>query len=832
MSRQILCNWFLFLGCVVLFSALLYPDNSLLNNPINPQNYNGENYNAGSTPILPASSESGLLFYESFENASTIDANQGVAYNTADPEFVDGIKGNALNFGGWSTRVSYPLQDNYNETEGTIQFWIKSLPGYGPPYGFFGISSLSGLNPNSMGIFYNNGYVITEIRNNATSMYQAWSSTGLSAPYPWYLIAYTWKDGQMTTYVNGVPGWTISYSDFHPDLSKTFTVGWCGWYGYSKSMIDEVKIYNYSRTSSQILNEYNALIKANIPPIKSYWPAQDVVYSSIGQKLSFKIFFKDIPSKQLTLTWYVDGAQVKQVTGNSSLLYVTINKTGATRIEIVAQNGEFKTRKSWDVLVLQQKSMYSSPGYVLLNNSAPEHEWSFNIPQEAIDSAKYAIVTVDFNKGIYSTSMWTSKNNNGAIFFINNKSAYYSSYIKRIKNEYYCNGKYYGNRCNTKSMKFAIPVSLLKTSMKIKISAKNATWDINKVSVTLDPNDNVVIAGKKLYVNGTAKTVKGMSYAPWLSGTGPDPNVHEPFPDEYDDVTTLVGSSVPDFNQNGKIEGWEVVEYDLRTMKYENVNNIRTYATGFWHDQNLDGTIQRNGNCNISELVQGDVPFWAYDRIIDYAMQNDMYVTMGYWVQEEDYNDSDCANYATDYNDLEVAKKTMDKIVAKYGYQPSILVWGIGNEVNLYQNHEWFSWDVDINEYLNKLCNYTKTIDQNRRPIMYAKYIGENANFNNLPCYDIMAPNAYIFSANSSELLNEFTAVPPSGKTYLLGEYGHNIGDASGQWLLAKKYGGGYFLEYNDVWWKGSAYYFGIVDQWRTKSTTRFAAVRALYYAP
>ena len=131
----------------------------------------------------------------------------------------------------------------------------------------------------------------------------------------------------------------------------------------------------------------------------------------------------------------------------------------------------------------------------------------------------------------------------------------------------------------------------------------------------------VTVSNDKIYIDGTQFLIKGIDYAPWLSGTGPDPYLHDPFPNENDDVTSKV-TSVPDYNGNGKIEAWEVVEYDLYIIKSVGANTIRTYAAGVWHDKDLDGVKEFSGTPEQSEFVQGDVPDWVYQRIINFGCWN------------------------------------------------------------------------------------------------------------------------------------------------------------------------------------------------------------------
>ncbi len=342
---------------------------------------------------------------------------------------------------------------------------------------------------------------------------------------------------------------------------------------------------------------------------------------------------------------------------------------------------------------------------------------------------------------------------------------------------------------------------------------------------TIPQTQIVTIVNGKIQINGREFLVKGMDYAPWVAGTGPDPTQQRPFPGEYEDITAKLTNGNTgerygkDYSGDGKIQTWEMIRYDIETMKSAGVNTIRTYATGSWHDKNLNGVIDTSTNPNVNEIVQGDLPDWAVDRILQYANDNGMKVIMGYWIQEEDFK----TGLITNTDDLKVAKQAFGRVVTKYKSNPAVLGWGIGNEVQGGWNMGWFSWGMDINSYLNQLNDYVRTLDNH--PIIYAKYNGENANFANLNV-DIIAINAF---TNPAPLVPSQCGTIPSGKACMYGEFGHNIDQASGQWNEAKQYAGGAFLEYNNVWWKGGDNTFGIVTAQRNTVPGRFDVVKALY---
>jgi hypothetical protein len=398
-----------------------------------------------------------------------------------------------------------------------------------------------------------------------------------------------------------------------------------------------------------------------------------------------------------------------------------------------------------------------------------------------------------------------------------------------VREEYRCPGDYYAHACGATHLTFPVPVESIGAITRVHVAADDLTaWDISRVVLTVSSADpqGISIFNGKLWVDGLPYPLRGVDYAPWLQGTGPEP-YHQPFPNEFEDVTALVAANqrrwVPDYSGDGRIQAWEVIRYDVEVMAAAGINTIRTYASGGWHDRNLNG-IQESG-----ETAQGDLPDWVYDRLLPYAADNGMRVIIGYWVQEEDFDASMVCNWA----DLEVAKQAFGRVVQKYKTHPAVLAWGVGNEVHLPPalGRQWFTWGVDINAYLNALNAYVRTLDT-AHPVMYARYVGENAEFLNLTA-DIIAVNAYIHPAAELVSLGEFDPAPPAGKAYLLGEFGHILGQAADHWTLAQQHAGGCFLEFNNVWWKGDNQDgLGIVDQYRHVNPDRFSELTALYQGP
>ncbi|MFA6088734.1 MAG: NosD domain-containing protein [Candidatus Woesearchaeota archaeon] len=198
--------------------------------------------------------EFGLSFYEPFENQSDVLNNSGIFYGSS--IFTPGLVGNAINLSG-NKRVCFPTVDNFDMYNGSIEMWVK--PPNQNPIGFFDIGGLG--SPNTLGIF-KNGYLITEVKNNVNSFSQAWSTKSFNYDARWHHIAVVWtRIGNVMNFKTCFDGnCKTSYdgSIQNPFLNSTpFCIGWTGWYGYSNSIIDEVKIYNYVKSDSQIKNDYS-----------------------------------------------------------------------------------------------------------------------------------------------------------------------------------------------------------------------------------------------------------------------------------------------------------------------------------------------------------------------------------------------------------------------------------------------------------------------------------------------------------------------------------------------------------------------------------------------
>lgn len=191
--------------------------------------------------------------------------------------FVDGVVGNGVDFAG-NKYVCYPLQNNFALNMGTIEFLITA-PDQNS-LGFFDIGHLG--TTNSCGIFKNKDRIIMEVKNNINSYDQAWNSSLIIYDGNWHLISAVWErqdeitrfklcyDGECRDNYDGFK------SDSFPDLSENFCVGWCGWYGFSESSFDELKIFDYVKSDSEIIDTYESYFPERLECEGDFEPDGDV----------------------------------------------------------------------------------------------------------------------------------------------------------------------------------------------------------------------------------------------------------------------------------------------------------------------------------------------------------------------------------------------------------------------------------------------------------------------------------------------------------------------------------------------------------------------------
>jgi hypothetical protein len=172
------------------------------------------------------------------------------------------------------------------------------------------------------------------------------------------------------------------------------------------------------------------------------------------------------------------------------------------------------------------------------------------------------------------------------------------------------------------------------------------------------------------------------------------------------------------------------------------------------------------------EIGANSIRTWSLERAKEYldnAQKHGLTVTMGLWVQHE--------RHGFDYNNEAAVKKQLDYFTAKVKElkdHPALLMWGIGNEVDLmYTNTKVWDAVQDIAEMIHREDpnhpTTTVTAGLHKREVQLVK--------SKAPDIDIFGVNTY------GELKKAVDSIKPYGwdGPFLIAEWGPN-----GHWEVAK----------------------------------------------
>lgn len=188
--------------------------------------------------------EPGLIFYESFDDQSSIAANGGTINGTE--SFVPGKVGNAIDLA--TATVTYPREGNYNIDEGRMEFWVKPrLNDLGQisqiqQGGLFDVGTLSS-DSDILFINYDKGWI--EYNGQAAVSMIPISVDG------WYQFKVAWRCSKSSTLpdfqsisINGQTSFRETGGNcLTPKTTDLLTFGWSRAYLWSGAIFDEVKIY-------------------------------------------------------------------------------------------------------------------------------------------------------------------------------------------------------------------------------------------------------------------------------------------------------------------------------------------------------------------------------------------------------------------------------------------------------------------------------------------------------------------------------------------------------------------------------------------------------------
>ena len=140
----------------------------------------------------------------------------------------------------------------------TLEGWVKLAPGIDHKDGLFGDGAYTHLN-------FSSG----KPRLDAYGV-RITATTAISAD-TWAHIAVTRSASNLTMYINGVEDASAIYA-----RSLKIKVLGKGYRGYFKGKMDEIRIWNISRTAAEISDTYNTSVDPNSSGLISYWTFNEI----------------------------------------------------------------------------------------------------------------------------------------------------------------------------------------------------------------------------------------------------------------------------------------------------------------------------------------------------------------------------------------------------------------------------------------------------------------------------------------------------------------------------------------------------------------------------
>lgn len=235
-------------------------------------------------------------------------------------------------------------------------------------------------------------------------------------------------------------------------------------------------------------------------------------------------------------------------------------------------------------------------------------------------------------------------------------------------------------------------------------------------------------------------------------------------------VVALMLSAAPASAQAVPVElkqtasGWQL----LRDAKPYYVNG----AGGDWHEAADGGASMMQ---KLAEAGGNSIRTWGVGPetgdLLDQAHELGLTVTLGLWLGHE--------RHGFDYNDMDEVAEQFDKVraaVVKYKDHPALLAWGVGNEMEGYEEGD----NPAIWSHVEACAALIGRLDPNHPTMTVIAEIGGRkveAIHKLCPSIDIVGINSY---AGAASLPNRYTKAGGT-KPYLVTEYG-----PAGAWETSK----------------------------------------------
>ncbi len=193
------------------------------------------------------------------------------------------------------------------------------------------------------------------------------------------------------------------------------------------------------------------------------------------------------------------------------------------------------------------------------------------------------------------------------------------------------------------------------------------------------------------------------------------------------------------------------------------VNGESFYIKGAGIDDHYDVLAASGGN----SIRTWGVGKW--EEVFEMAEQYNLYVCAGIWLGQE--------RQGFDYSDPDAVRQQFERFkpyILKYKDHPNLLMWGIGNELNLFYTNTAV-WNA-----VEEFARYIHEVDGNHPTMTTTTFIERREAEliqNQCPSIDILGVNAYAGLPVVADWLNDFGWTKP----YILGEWG-----TFGHWEASK----------------------------------------------
>ena len=181
------------------------------------------------------------------------------------------------------------------------------------------------------------------------------------------------------------------------------------------------------------------------------------------------------------------------------------------------------------------------------------------------------------------------------------------------------------------------------------------------------------------------------------------------------------------------------------------------FVKGMGGSDHLDKAAELGANAIRTWGIDGDTP-----DILERAQKNNLTVTLGYWMGHK--------RHGFNYHNPQAVARQKQKVLAavrQYKDHPSLLFWGVGNEVETGQEHDPKVWQA-----INDVAKAIKEIDPHHPTLIVIAELNGGKNLEHIrdhcPDIDIIGINAY---DSAHDVVARYRAFG-LGKPCLVTEYG------------------------------------------------------------